>query len=61
MNAATEEVEKIRSVRRKISASCGNDPYRLVAHYLTRAKNSRKQSPDYGQTSRVKESPKDGE
>jgi hypothetical protein len=38
MNTITEEIEKIRSARRRIAAACGNDPYRLVAHYSSRAK-----------------------
>jgi len=40
MKAITEEVEKIRAVRRGISSDCGNDPYRLVEHYVARAKKS---------------------
>jgi|GEM_PF-2191714 len=38
MNTAIEEIEKIRTVRRSISAACGNDPLRLVLHYIARAK-----------------------
>jgi len=33
MRAITEEIEKIREVRRKISASFGHDPKKLVAYY----------------------------
>ena len=61
MTAASEEIEKIRSVRRKISSSCGNDPYRLVAHYLTRAKNIPKEGASSSHTSRVKETTESGE
>jgi hypothetical protein len=59
MNPATEEIEKIRSVRQRISASCGNDPLRLVQHYVARAKQNekpyRKAFPR--QTTRVNEKP----
>lgn len=58
MTAATEEIEKIRSIRRKISAVCGNDPYRLVARYLARAGNSQKENLPTSQTCKVKETPK---
>ena len=33
MNPAEEEIERIRGVRRRISAACGDDPRRLVAYY----------------------------
>jgi hypothetical protein len=33
MRAITEEIEKIRNVRKKISASFGHDPKKLVAYY----------------------------
>jgi hypothetical protein len=29
-------IEEIRSVRDKISQECGNDPHRLVQHYIQR-------------------------
>jgi hypothetical protein len=36
-------IEEIRSVRRKISQECGNDPHRLVEHYIRRQEaNARK-------------------
>ena len=60
MNAITEEIERIRSARRRIAAACGNDPYRLVARYFSRAKIAGK---DYrppapaGHTTRVNETP----
>jgi hypothetical protein len=61
MKTITEEVEKIRAVRRSISSCFGNDPYRLVEHYVARAK---KAQPGYHkkesstQTHRIQESPK---
>jgi hypothetical protein len=60
MNAITEEIEKIRSARRRISTACGNDPYRLVARYSSRAKNAGKDyrtTPPAGYTAKVNETP----
>jgi hypothetical protein len=33
MNPLEEEIERIREVRRRISAQCGDDPSRLVEYY----------------------------
>lgn len=33
MRAITEEIEKIREVRKRISASFGHDPKKIVAYY----------------------------
>jgi hypothetical protein len=60
MNPATEEIEKIRSVRQRISASCGNDPLRLVLHYVARGKQNEKpyrKALSSRQTTRVNEKP----
>jgi hypothetical protein len=35
-------IEEIRDVRRKISAEFGNDPQRLVAHYLELEREARR-------------------
>jgi len=34
-------IEDIRSVRQKISQECGNDPHRLVQHYIQRQEQNR--------------------
>jgi hypothetical protein len=57
MNAATEEIEKIREVRRKISALCGNDPYRLVNRYITRAQKRDQEHISRKHISKVNETP----
>jgi hypothetical protein len=41
MRAITEEIEKIREVRKKISASFGHDPKKLVAYYQRLASTER--------------------
>jgi len=33
MNPLEEEIERIREVRRRISAQCGDDPSRLIDYY----------------------------
>ena len=57
MKAAAEEIEKIRSDRRKISALCGNDPYLLINRYITRAQNRDQENPPYRQTNKAKQIP----
>ena len=33
MNPVEEEIERIREVRRRISAQCGDDPSQLINYY----------------------------
>ncbi len=57
MTAATEEIDKIRFVRRKIAAECGNDPHRLVGRYVARAGDCNKKIPTPSRACKVQETP----
>jgi len=45
MTTASEEIEKIRSVRRKIAESFSNDPFRIIQHYIERSQTGSQSAP----------------